>query len=1025
MDNIKKNFKNPTSEYRSAPFWSWNDVMDGEELARQIRDFKAHGIGGAFAHPRVGMVTEYLSEDYFKAWGDTLKAVKEEDMKLYMYDENSWPTLMAGGLVCKKDPSTIPVLAKYRIVSAEGQSTFAGPVHYAAAFKDNTLGIDLTDIDPKKWSEYTSDDVIVFYEYKTWGGEWYGNCPMPDLTNPRTAELFLELTYDEYYKRFGEDFGTYIPASFSDETNFACEGHNTTPYSIHFRRKFKELNGYEMKGAYLPCVFMDVKGLKDDGRTAEKIRYDYFYTLHELWVDNYIKPIAKWCEDHGIAWTGHDCEHCWPQCFGGFTPGEMTSYEFRQWPGFDLLLCDHLRETPTNFDKYQMYEVRSAANQFGWKRTICEAYGAGGYHSTLEDYKRLGDYIMVGGINLMCQHLALYSYLGSAKRDCPQSFDYRQPWWDEYTAMADYFARTSYLLSQGKMEQRILLLNTYTTSYTVAGDKQEGIIDHGLDVHCIKNPDMSDFLTAVNELTDNQWEFDLADEFSMSRHAKVENGRFVMGNQSYETVVVSKNMRGMRRSTAKLLCEFAAAGGRIILTDGARSEIAEYIEGETGCPETAEVRALGIAIDGAGKLCDYLATVHEKRVTSSNGWATGVQHMRRVLDDGRVVYYFVNHSMGTFETELTLKGDDVCKWDLYTGDAVGVPYVKGDGCVTVPVKLERCGAVILVVGDGMAPAEAAPEATKAVSLEREDIVPEGENMFNIDHVSVECKGIDPEMRYFLDARDKLFRAMGFDRGLPWNNIQEENKWMEANANFDESSAFSVHYPFIIKEGTLPTKMEAIVERPELWHVLVNGVEVECLGADELDRGMGKFDISAAVKEGNNVLTLHADRFNVLCEIEAVLIRGNFAVEEGGKRFAIAPAKKAVMGDFADFGYKFYQGAVNYTYKASLESVPETARLTLGRHSATVVSAKVNGCYAGFIGMEGGHSLELGKYLKEGENEITLRVCASFRNLYGPHLEYRRFEPYAWYFEQDKEYVAEEYAFSEYGLFEDATLTVSE
>jgi len=294
-------------------------------------------------------------------------------------------------------------------------------------------------------------------------------------------------------------------------------------------------------------------------------------------------------------------------------------------------------------------------------------------------------------------------------------------------------------------------------------------------------------------------------------------------------------------------------------------------------------------------------------------------------------------------------------------------------------------------------------------------------MFNLDHVSLECEGVDPSLRYFLDARDKLYRAMGYDHGIPWNGIQEENKWMESNENFDEKSAFSVHYPFIVKEGTLPAKMEAVVERPELWHVLVNGVEAECLGADVLDRGMGKFDISALVKEGENVITLHADKFNVLCEIEAVLVRGNFAVEEGGKRFAIAPAKTPAMGDFADFGYKFYQGAVNYTYKTKLDKVSENAKITLGRHAATVVSATVNGSYAGFIGMEGGHSLKIGKLLKEGDNEITLRVCASFRNLYGPHLEYRIFEPYAWYFESDKEYTADEYSFSEYGLFEDPTL----
>ena len=128
--------------------------------------------------------------------------------------------------------------------------------------------------------------------------------------------------------------------------------------------------------------------------------------------------------------------------------------------------------------------------------------------------------------------------------------------------------------------------------------------------------------------------------------------------------------------------------------------------------------------------------------------------------------------------------------------------------------------------------------------------------------------------------------------------------------------------------------------------------------------------------------------------------------------------------FADFGRRFYQGAVNYTYKATLEGVPESAKIALGKYGATVVSATVNGEYAGFIGMEGGHSLDVARFLKEGENEIVLRVCASFRNLYGPHLEYNDNIPYEWYFESDKEYTADEYSFSEYGLFEDAILTVS-
>ena len=78
MKKIKKEFKNPPSIYRSAPFWSWNEEMRADEIA-----FQAHGIGGAFAHPRIGMTTEYLSEDFFNAFGaalDTAKSRGHEDI---------------------------------------------------------------------------------------------------------------------------------------------------------------------------------------------------------------------------------------------------------------------------------------------------------------------------------------------------------------------------------------------------------------------------------------------------------------------------------------------------------------------------------------------------------------------------------------------------------------------------------------------------------------------------------------------------------------------------------------------------------------------------------------------------------------------------------------------------------------------------------------------------------------------------------------------------------------------------------
>ncbi len=1026
MDLIKNNFKNPPSEYRTAPFWSWNGVMEKDEIAFQLRDFKAHGMGGAFAHPRLGMVTEYLSEDFFRAFGDALDTVKEEDMKLYMYDENAWPSGMAGGLVGKADISTRPVLAKLKIVEPVDPA-FGGKVIFAAEIEGNKIGKVLTEYPKEEWCNHTDKNILVVYYFYTYGYNSTGGYPYPDVTNPRTVELFLKLTHEEYYKRFGADFGTYIPAVFSDETNIE-RGENyreTIPFPAHLEKKFEEVNGYKLEDFMIPCVFGDYEGIAFP-HTPEKIRYDYYYTLHELWIDNFVKPIAKWCEDHNIAWTGHDLEHVWPQAAYGSVPSEMTTYEFRQMPGWDLLLCEDLRNNPVDLDIFQMYEVRSAANQFGHKRTICEAYGAGGYHSTMYDYKRLGDFVIADGINLICQHLSLYSYLGERKRDCPQSFDYRQPWWGEYTDMANYFGRASYIMAQGKMEQRILILNPSTSSYVIKPSEAGNCITHATDVNQIGNPDMSDFLTVIRDLTYAMWDFDIGDEYSMSRHAKVENGKLRVGKMLYDTVLVSKNMTGMRKSTVKLLLEFAAAGGVIVTTDTDKSEVAKCIEGEYGKEETDAVRAVMTSVatgdNGADNLCAYFDSIMENRVKADIKFPKGVQHMRKVLDDGREVYFFVNHSMKPLCANITLKGECAARWNLYTGEASGIDVKLENGYITFPLELEHCGTALIVVGDDCPVVKNLPKASENAEMTLCAIEMEEDNCFNIDHVVLEGDGLSGERKYFIEAGVDLYRAHGFN-DRPWKTIQPQRIWVDNN-NFDESTSFTATYSF--NAEYIPSKLTLTVESPELWHVLVNGTEVTPFGKDSLDRGMGIYDISDIAKVGENKVVLKADKFDIMCEIEALFLRGHFAVEKRGEVFVITEPKEAKMGSWGDFGYKFYPYGAKYVYKTTFNTAPTSARLVLPEFTATIASVEVNGTYAGFVGMEGGNFIEIGKYLSEGENEIKVRVAGSMRNLLGPHIAYNDAIPYDWsLFERGKHYTADDYSFTDYGLYKDAELFVSE
>lgn len=45
LDKVKGLVENPPKEYRSAPFWGWNDRLQKENLGEQIEGFKKAGWG--------------------------------------------------------------------------------------------------------------------------------------------------------------------------------------------------------------------------------------------------------------------------------------------------------------------------------------------------------------------------------------------------------------------------------------------------------------------------------------------------------------------------------------------------------------------------------------------------------------------------------------------------------------------------------------------------------------------------------------------------------------------------------------------------------------------------------------------------------------------------------------------------------------------------------------------------------------------------------------------------------------------
>ncbi|MCJ7692846.1 MAG: hypothetical protein MUO22_05470, partial [Sedimentisphaerales bacterium] len=86
---VKTLFADPPLEYSTCPLWVWNDMLTEQQVISTLNDLDAQEIRQAFIHPRPGLMTPYLSDDWFRLWKVALKEAEKLDMNLWIYDENS------------------------------------------------------------------------------------------------------------------------------------------------------------------------------------------------------------------------------------------------------------------------------------------------------------------------------------------------------------------------------------------------------------------------------------------------------------------------------------------------------------------------------------------------------------------------------------------------------------------------------------------------------------------------------------------------------------------------------------------------------------------------------------------------------------------------------------------------------------------------------------------------------------------------------------------------------------------------
>ncbi|HAC73534.1 MAG TPA: hypothetical protein DCF46_08010, partial [Porphyromonadaceae bacterium] len=450
FNEVEKNFSNPGSEFRSSPLLVFNEVITKPDLDRMINELHEAGFGGFFVHPRPGLITEYLSEEWFDLFKYATEKASQLGMEAWIYDENSYPSGFAGGHVPAQMPESYNQGQGYNLT----KYTFLPdslPTDYLCLMNSNGKYIDITS----QTTDYLGKEGDYYLYAKTFyrSSPWYAGYSYVDLLLPGVTEKFIDVTMEGYNRVLGSEFNKTVRGIFTDEPNIVTSGgFRWTPDLFDI---FKAKWGYDLK-EYLPLLSEEIGDWK-------KVRYHYMETLLQLFIDRWAKPWFEYTEERNLIWTGHYWEHGWPNMNDG--PDNMAMYAWHQMPGIDMLFNQFNEDSPqAQFGNVRsVKEVRSVANQMGYKRTLSETYGGGGWDVTFKDLKRLGDWEYVLGINFMNQHLSHQTLTGARKYDYPPVFTYHSPWWNNYKYLNDYFGRLSYVLSEGVQKNDVVVIEPNST----------------------------------------------------------------------------------------------------------------------------------------------------------------------------------------------------------------------------------------------------------------------------------------------------------------------------------------------------------------------------------------------------------------------------------------------------------------------------------------------------------------------------------------------------------------------------------
>ena len=664
---IDAGFANPPSEFRLGQY----SAHDGALLP--VEQMAAAGIGGVKLFLQSG---GYLQSE--QAWANVsnnIAAVKAAGLRLWMADDNGYPSGMAGGRVVEADPAhESRCLVEVKLDGRGRANPFtlalpAGAEKFVYAYlyprdSSNQPVVISNQVVPVQTNVVTGTGIRGSWTLRAYAlqvnnentqatstaAQFQTSGRYPNLLDSAAMQSFVSLTHGEYARRFGPLQGK-IDVFYSNEPNLMTlwwssnpaerpGGVSFLPWDEDFSLRFQEHHGYDMR-PFSPSLFTAAADAN-----SKLVRRHFYETVSVVLAQNFSQRIADWADQNGVLSAGHPLQEE-DLYYHVIHYGDMFRFvEPMQIPACDLPMPD--RGATWN---YWMPKYLSSVAQFK-NRPIVSAlldpiiYRAKPNLTPLpQDFRRIVNMAVFSGVNQFQTYLA----------------------WDQYDpatyrGMSEYLGRLSLALRGARNAATVALyypIETFQANFIPAPDFWTMPVTEWQTLRSLQGTLNNAAQNLCKAGIDFNW---LHGDWI--RDAVVEGGELVVGSHRYATVVLPR-VELLPLAVAQKLEQFRQAGGRVVLVES-RPVLGDSLSEHatvSGLFASQPVVAVGNLVTELGAVAppDFSVRVQPPVEEGS----TQEFFSARFVRDGRRITYLVNNGLTTTAPTLTLAGSAAGRVAVY------------------------------------------------------------------------------------------------------------------------------------------------------------------------------------------------------------------------------------------------------------------------------------------------------------------------------------------------------------------------